>query len=220
MPRYAWNKSPARVKRLYFELIRQGLSGAAASERVGVSLSCDSVWFIDATGLTAPSGRLPDCLGRVHTAAGQVRPVARTSAILQEPGRRTRPCCRDDICRLRRCGTNTSRLGYPDVCVADFAGAPCGPPDQVERNRPFGAGVDTGRTSSFHPPRSDHGEQRCDQQFRGCPDAGVHQTPPVDGRRCRRVVGRLQAGLPAGREHTDRGRHQQARPPTAATTPR
>jgi IS30 family transposase len=48
MPRYAWNKSPARVKRRYFELIRQGLSGAAASERVGVSLSCGSVWFVDA----------------------------------------------------------------------------------------------------------------------------------------------------------------------------
>jgi len=44
----AWNKSPAEVKRRYFELIRQGLSGAAASRRVGVSLSCGSLWFIDA----------------------------------------------------------------------------------------------------------------------------------------------------------------------------
>jgi transposase, IS30 family len=52
MPRYAWNKSPARVKRRYFELIRQGLSGAAASERVGVSLSCGSVWFVDAGSVT------------------------------------------------------------------------------------------------------------------------------------------------------------------------
>jgi IS30 family transposase len=44
----AWNKLPAEVKRRYFELIRQGLSGAAASRRVGVSLSCGSLWFIDA----------------------------------------------------------------------------------------------------------------------------------------------------------------------------
>jgi IS30 family transposase len=39
---------PAEAKRRYFELIRSGLSGAGASQRVGVSLSCGSVWFIDA----------------------------------------------------------------------------------------------------------------------------------------------------------------------------
>lgn len=44
----AWNKLPARVKRRYFELIRRGLSGAAASRQVGVSISCGSLWFIDA----------------------------------------------------------------------------------------------------------------------------------------------------------------------------
>jgi len=48
MPRYAPNKMPASVKRRYFELIRSGLSGSAAAARVGVSLSCGSVWFIDA----------------------------------------------------------------------------------------------------------------------------------------------------------------------------
>ena len=48
MPRYAWNKSPSRVKRRYFELIRSGLSGSQAAQRVGVSLSCGSLWFIDA----------------------------------------------------------------------------------------------------------------------------------------------------------------------------
>lgn len=36
------------MKRRYFELIRQGLSGSAASQKVGVSLSCGSLWFIDA----------------------------------------------------------------------------------------------------------------------------------------------------------------------------
>lgn len=48
MPRYAANKMPPEVKRRYFELIRQGLSGSAASSQVGVSLSCGSLWFIDA----------------------------------------------------------------------------------------------------------------------------------------------------------------------------
>jgi IS30 family transposase len=48
MPRFAWNKAPHDVKRRYFELIRQGWSGASASEQVGVSLSCGSLWFIDA----------------------------------------------------------------------------------------------------------------------------------------------------------------------------
>ena len=36
------------VKGRYFELIRQGLNGSQASLQVGVSLSCGSVWFIDA----------------------------------------------------------------------------------------------------------------------------------------------------------------------------
>ena len=48
MPRYAHNKMPAEVKRRYFELIRTGLSGSAAAQEVGVSLSCGSLWFIDA----------------------------------------------------------------------------------------------------------------------------------------------------------------------------
>jgi hypothetical protein len=48
MPRYAPNKMPTAVKRRYFELIRTGLSGSAAAQEVGVSLSCGSLWFIDA----------------------------------------------------------------------------------------------------------------------------------------------------------------------------
>jgi IS30 family transposase len=48
MPRGGNNRMPAEVKRRYFELIRSGLSGSEASQRVGVSLSCGSVWFIDA----------------------------------------------------------------------------------------------------------------------------------------------------------------------------
>jgi len=48
MARWAWNKSPAGIKRLFFELIRQGWSAQAASLAVGVSPSCGSLWFIDA----------------------------------------------------------------------------------------------------------------------------------------------------------------------------
>lgn len=52
MPRHAWNKAPADTKRRYFELLRQGASGSTASQQVGVSLSCGSLWFIDAGSVT------------------------------------------------------------------------------------------------------------------------------------------------------------------------
>ncbi len=48
MPRYAPNKMPAEAKRRYFELIRAGVRGAVAARIVGVSISCGSVWFVDA----------------------------------------------------------------------------------------------------------------------------------------------------------------------------
>jgi IS30 family transposase len=48
MPRWAWNKASAESKREFFELIRKGVSGQAASLAVGVSPSCGSLWFIDA----------------------------------------------------------------------------------------------------------------------------------------------------------------------------
>jgi transposase, IS30 family len=54
MPRYAPNKMPTAVKRRYFELIRTGLSGAAAAQEVGVSLSCGSLWFIDVSFIETP----------------------------------------------------------------------------------------------------------------------------------------------------------------------
>jgi hypothetical protein len=47
MPRYIPHKMPAAVKRRYFELIRAGLSGLRRLG-VSVSLSCGSLWFIDA----------------------------------------------------------------------------------------------------------------------------------------------------------------------------
>lgn len=51
MLRFAPNKMPPAVKRRYFELIRAGRSGAEAARAVGVSLSCGSLWFLDAGGV-------------------------------------------------------------------------------------------------------------------------------------------------------------------------
>lgn len=48
MPRFAPNKMPTDKKRRYFELIRSGVRGSVAAREVGVSLSCGSVWFVEA----------------------------------------------------------------------------------------------------------------------------------------------------------------------------
>jgi transposase, IS30 family len=77
MPRYAPNKVPAAVKRRYFELIRTGLSGSAAALEVGVSLSCGSLWFIDAGRVsfveTAISPRYLSQDDRIEIADGLAR---------------------------------------------------------------------------------------------------------------------------------------------------
>ena len=77
MPRHAWNKSPAAVKARYFELIRQGWSGASASAAVGVSLSCGSLWFIDAGSVsyvdTPISARYLNQDDRIEIADGLAR---------------------------------------------------------------------------------------------------------------------------------------------------
>jgi IS30 family transposase len=44
---------PPEVKRRYFELIRVGWSGSEAARAVGVSVSCGSLWFLDAGGVRA-----------------------------------------------------------------------------------------------------------------------------------------------------------------------
>jgi IS30 family transposase len=86
MPRYAWNKSSGEVKRRYFELTRQGMSGAAASARVGVSLSCGSLWFIDAGQVsfveTPISARYLSQDDRIEIAEGLARrePVSQIAA--------------------------------------------------------------------------------------------------------------------------------------------
>lgn len=77
MPRYAPNKMPGGVKRRYFELIRAGIRGARAAAEVGVSLSCGSVWFIDAGGVsfveTPISGRYLNQDDRIEIADGLAR---------------------------------------------------------------------------------------------------------------------------------------------------
>ena len=75
MPHWAHNKMPAEVKQQYFELLRQGLKGAAAARRVGVSTSCGSLWFIDAGSMTVPepgpiSSRFLSQLDRIAIADG------------------------------------------------------------------------------------------------------------------------------------------------------
>src|SRR6266487_2541587 len=81
MPRYAWNKMPPRVKGRYFELIRTGLSGLQAAGRVGVSLSCGSLWFIDAGSVSFvetpvnPRFLSQDDRWRLRPAAGFYRPA-------------------------------------------------------------------------------------------------------------------------------------------------
>src|SRR3954454_22034033 len=59
MPRGGHNRAPIWVKRRYFELIRSGMKGVDAAREVGVSLSCGSLWFIDAGAVEfveAPAG--------------------------------------------------------------------------------------------------------------------------------------------------------------------
>ena len=51
MPRGGANRASVAVKRRYFQLIRQGVRGAEAARRVGVSTSCGSLWFLDAGGV-------------------------------------------------------------------------------------------------------------------------------------------------------------------------
>jgi IS30 family transposase len=62
------------VKRRYFELIRKGMRGARAAAVVGVSLSCGSVWFIDAGSVsfieTPVSGRYLSQDDRIEIADG------------------------------------------------------------------------------------------------------------------------------------------------------
>jgi IS30 family transposase len=62
------------VKRRYFELIRTGMRGARASAEVGVSLSCGSLWFIDAGSVsyveTPISGRYFSQDDRIEIADG------------------------------------------------------------------------------------------------------------------------------------------------------
>jgi IS30 family transposase len=62
------------VKRRYFELIRSGVRGARAAAEVGVSLSCGSVWFIDAGSVsyveTPISGRYFSQDDRIEIADG------------------------------------------------------------------------------------------------------------------------------------------------------
>ena len=56
MPRGGANRASLTVKRRYFELIQQGVSGSAASLEVGVSLSCGPPLRLRCDN-SAPQGR-------------------------------------------------------------------------------------------------------------------------------------------------------------------
>src|SRR3954452_20774123 len=65
------------VQRRYFELIRTGWSGSQAAQEVGVSLSCGSLWFIDAGSVsyveTSISARYLSQNDRIEIADGLTR---------------------------------------------------------------------------------------------------------------------------------------------------
>lgn len=89
MPRGGQNRASGAVKRRYFELIRQGLKGAAAARRVGVSTSCGSLWFLDAGGMIVTdrgpiSSRFLDQDDRIAIADARLagRPVKEIAATL------------------------------------------------------------------------------------------------------------------------------------------
>lgn len=54
MSRGGANRKPTAARRRYFELLHQGLKGAAGARQVGVSTSCGSKWFIEAGSVIIP----------------------------------------------------------------------------------------------------------------------------------------------------------------------
>jgi hypothetical protein len=97
MPRYPPNKSPAEIKRRYFTLIPQGCAGAKAARRVGVSMSCGSLWFVDA--------------GSVEFVETPVRPYGVTT---HGTGVVAGRCLARAISWVTECG---SVLGLSDRCI-------------------------------------------------------------------------------------------------------
>lgn len=142
MPRYAWNKAPVRVKRRYFELIRTGLSGSEAAKRVGVSLSCGSLWFIDAGRVsfieTPISGRYLSQDDRIEIADGLGRgePVKRIAVRIgksyqsvyreiarnRKPGGRYQPWYAHNQAFLRRKRPKPRRVTVDDQLREAVAG--------------------------------------------------------------------------------------------------
>jgi len=75
IPRGGHNRAADGVKRRHAELIGQGLKGADAARRVGVSTRCGSKWFLEAGGVMISdrgpiSSRFLDQDDRIATADG------------------------------------------------------------------------------------------------------------------------------------------------------
>lgn len=141
MPRYAPNKMSTDVKRRYFELIRTGVLGARAAQEVGVSLSCGSLWFIDAGSVsyveTPISGRYLSQDDRIEIADGlargeQVKSIAarigksyqsvyREIARNRKPDGRYQPWCAHNQAHVRRRRPKPRRLAADNASPAAWS---------------------------------------------------------------------------------------------------
>jgi transposase, IS30 family len=176
MPRYAWNKSPTAVKARYFELIRQGWSGSRASAAVGVSLSCGSLWFVDAGSVsyvdTPISGRylsqddrieIADGLARgesVKSIAGRIgkthQSVYREIARNRKPDGHYQPWFAHNQAHLRRRRPKPHRFAADISCAG--SSPPSWPRDGRRRRSPggcgdVGLGADTGMCATRRSTR-------------------------------------------------------------------
>jgi transposase, IS30 family len=106
MPRYAPNTMPPDVKRRYLELIRTGLCDARAAADVGVSLSCGSVWFIDAGSVSFVEKSIAARIGKCYQSV--YREIVRN----RKPGGRYQPWSAHNQAHLRR-GADPTRDGWP-----------------------------------------------------------------------------------------------------------
>jgi IS30 family transposase len=174
MPRYPHNKMPAAVKGRYFELIRTGLSGSAAAQEVGVSLSCGSVWFIDAGRVsfveTPISPRFLSQDDRIAIADGLARgePVKQIAArigkcyhtVYRELARnrkvdgRYQPWFAHNQAHLRRHRAKLRRFAADDDCARSW---PASSPNAGRRRRSavgFGDAIRDVGTGGCAPRRS------------------------------------------------------------------
>jgi hypothetical protein len=117
--------------RRYFELIRSGVRGSVAARQVSVSLSCGSLWFIDAgqvASIDVPVGpRFLSQDDRIEIADGLARgePVKGDRGAEEAPGSMPRVVSgrgdRPAGSRRRMRGGHLGRRGVPAVGTAGLS---------------------------------------------------------------------------------------------------